>query len=367
MEPLFVTYHIRSTADEIAGRADGVALEQSVEVPRPVVQDSYVLNQIMGRVESIAPIGEGIFEVVIRFNPDTTGYEPGQFLNVLFGNTSLQSDVILADMELPASLLDAFSGPRFGSEGLRALVDGYGRPLTCTALKPMGLALPKLAEACQTFAEAGLDFIKDDHGLANQPFAPFAERVRLCQEAIEAAYQKTGRRSVYVPNLQGTPKALAQQIAICRDLGVRAVMLEPMLIGLPTYYELITEVLDIPVMAHPAFAGAARIAPELFFGKLLRLFGSDCVIYPNYGGRFSYSKQACAELAANLRKPWGNYRPALPVPAGGMQVDRVEEMVRFYGNDTILLIGGSLYMPGEPLLQRAGTFVQNVHKAAAAL
>lgn len=364
MESLFVTYHIRSTPDEIAGRADGVAIEQSVEVPRPVVQDRYILDQIMGRVESIAPIGEGLFAVVIRFNADTTGYEPGQFLNVLFGNSSLQSDVLLADMALPPSLLDAFSGPRFGGEGLRALVDGYDRPLTCTALKPMGTALPLLAEACRTFAVAGLDFIKDDHGLANQNFAPFAERVHLCQEAIEAAAQETGRRAVYVPNLQGTPRALRDQIAICRDLGVQAIMLEPMLIGIPTYYELVTEVLDIPVMAHPAFSGATRIAPELFFGKLLRLFGSDCVIYPNYGGRFAYSKQSCAELAANLRKPWGSYKPALPVPAGGMQVDRVEEMVRFYGNDTILLIGGSLYMPGEPLLQRSRTFVENVRRAA---
>ena len=141
-------------------------------------------------------------------------------------------------------------------------------------------------------------------------------------------------------------------------------MLEPMLIGMPTYYELIADGLGMPVMAHPAFAGAIRIAPELMFGKLLRLFGGDCVIYPNYGGRFTYSKQVCADLADNLRQPWGHLRPAFPVPAGGMQVDRVDEMVQFYGKDTILLIGGSLYMAGDQVLERARTFAENARKAA---
>ena len=120
----------------------------------------------------------------------------------------------------------------------------------------------------------------------------------------------------------------------------------------------------LSLMAHPAFAGAMRIPPELLFGKLFRLFGSDAVIYPNYGGRFTYSKQICSDLADNLRKPWGEQRPAFPVPAGGMQVDRVDEMVQFYGKDTILLIGGSLYMAGDALGERSRTFAENARKAA---
>jgi ribulose-bisphosphate carboxylase large chain len=47
-----------------------------------------------------------------------------------------------------------------------------------------------------------------------------------------------------------------------------------------------------------------------------------------------------------------------------MQVDRVGEMVTFYGNETILLIGGSLYMAGDALLERSRTFVDNVHRGA---
>lgn len=377
METMRVVYAIHSSQAEIAARAEAVALEQSVELPRPAVRDSFIERNIMGKVAQIepapiepaqgepasGPAGDGLFHVTIEFPTEITGYEPAQFLNVLFGNTSLQGDVQLIDAELPGSLLSAFGGPKFGIAGLRALVGAADRPLTATALKPMGLSPAQLAELCLAFARAGIDYIKDDHGLATQKFAPFAERVRACQEAIQAAYDETGHRSVYVPNLLGTPPVIDEQIDLCHELGVQAVMFEPMLIGLPTCYEFVSGKLGLPVLAHPAFGGALRIAPQLLFGKLFRLLGADAVIYPNFGGRFTYSKQACATLAANLRQPWGELKPAIPAPAGGMQVDRVSEMIDFYGQDTMLLIGGSLYMAGDALLERSRAFVENVQRS----
>ena len=363
-DALFVTYHIRSTPQEIAARAEGVALEQSVELPRPAVRDPHIVENILGRVETIELLDDDLYEVVIRLARATTGDDPAQWLNMLFGNTSLQSDVLLVDVTMPDAMLPAFAGPQAGSAGLRALVDGYDRPLTCTALKPQGLPAAQLAAFCKTFALAGIDFIKDDHGLANQAYSPFAERVALCQAAVAEANAETGRHARYVPNLLGGPRAMAEQARICRDLGVEVVMIEPMLVGLPVMHELVADGLGMAVMAHPAFAGALRIAPELLYGKIFRLFGADAVIYPNYGGRFSYSQQTCADLAANLRRPWGPIKDALPVPAGGMQVDRVQEMIDFYGDDTILLIGGSLYMAGDALFERSRTFAENVQKGS---
>jgi len=37
----------------------------------------------------------------------------------------------------------------------------------------------------------------------------------------------------------------------------------------------------------------------------------------------------------------------MPVPAGGMLVDRVDEMVSDFGPDTMLLIGGGLLSAGD--------------------
>jgi ribulose-bisphosphate carboxylase large chain len=116
-------------------------------------------------------------------------------------------------------------------------------------------------------------------------------------------------------------------------------------------------------MAHPALAGCGKLAPPLLIGTLFRLFGADAVIFPNHGGRFAYPAALCHAIAAAARAPWpsGAIKPALPVPAGGMSVERVGEIVREYGADTVLLIGGSLLIARERLAERSRAFVQAVH------
>jgi len=98
-------------------------------------------------------------------------------------------------------------------------------------------------------------------------------------------------------------------------------------------------------------------------GRLFRLFGADAVIFPNHGGRFSYPATVCQGIAHNSRAPWHGLRPALPVPAGGMSVERVPEIKREYGADTMLLIGGSLLMARERLGERCRDFVDSVAAA----
>ncbi|HNR56153.1 MAG TPA: hypothetical protein PKJ19_13365, partial [Flavobacteriales bacterium] len=46
---------------------------------------------------------------------------------------------------------------------------------------------------------------------------------------------------------------------------------------------------------------------------LLRLFGADAVIFPNHGGRFSYTPETCKAIANCARAPIRDARPALPV------------------------------------------------------
>jgi ribulose-bisphosphate carboxylase large chain len=358
MERLTATYHLRSRPEDIEARAVALATEQSLEMPLSALQEGWGVRDLLGQVEGIEPMGKNLFRVRIMLAVETTAGEAGQLLNMLFGNCALQEDVELADVELPPALLSAFSGPRFGIAGLRSLAGVQGRPLTCTALKPQGLSPEQLAGLAHTFALAGLDFVKDDHGLGNQRFAPFAQRVRAVNRAVERANRASGHRTRYVPNLQGSPKEVLEQARIAREEGIGAVMVEPMILGLPFFHELVGG-LGMPVLAHPAFAGQ-RIAPPLLFGKLFRLFGADAVIYPNYGGRFSYSRQTCLELAANARKPWGDLRPALPVPAGGMSLERVGEMREAYGPDAMFLIGGALLSAGEGLLERSREFVERV-------
>jgi ribulose-bisphosphate carboxylase large chain len=356
-------YQIRASTADIETRAAALALEQSIEMPLAAVTSVYVREQIVATVARIETLTSGEHRVTLAISTATVGRDIGQLMNMLFGNCSLQDDVSLLDVELPDTLVAHWPGPRFGLAGIRALVKADRRALTMTALKPQGLPPTELAALATTFALAGLDIIKDDHGIADQDYAPFAARVRACQRAVTQANAASGGHSLYAPTLSGGPRQLAAQAHIVREEGVRIVLACPMLMGLPVFDELVRHDLDCAVIAHPALAGAARIAAPLLLGRIFRLLGADATVFPNHGGRFSYSPATCAALAHAALAPWHGLRPCAPVPAGGMSIERVDEMLAFYGRDVILLIGGALLTAGDALPTRAREFVTRVQNA----
>ena len=220
-------------------------------------------------------------------------------------------------------------------------------------MKPQGLAPAKLANLAERFALGGLDFIKDDHGLADQTYSPFAERVPLIAAAVRRAAASTGLGTRYIPSLTGDLDQLRARAKIARDEGLDCMMLAPMVSGFPAVRALIREFPDVVFFAHPAMGGAARIAPELLIGKLFPALGCGAVIFPVYGGRFGYSRETCRELADNAR-------PALAVPAGGITLDRIDELLDFHGPDTMLLIGGSLLLAKQRITEAAAEFARSV-------
>jgi len=144
-------------------------------------------------------------------------------------------------------------------------------------------------------------------------------------------------------------------------------MVSPMVIGLPVFWELCQRHASVPVLAHPSLGGAQRFAHDLLFGSLYRLFGADAVIFVGYGGRFGIPRAVCRSLADRLRKPWGSVLPALPVPGGGVQLENTAELVRFYGRDAMLLVGGSLQLEADAVVERSRAFVAAVREASASL
>ena len=353
-ERLTAVYHVTADAASIEARAQSIAVEQSVEMPLDGIDDPAILDGIVGRVEGIADLGGGRFEVRIGLAVATIGGEAGQLFNMLFGNTSIQEGVSLVDAVLPAGLVAGFPGPNLGIAGLRARCGAQGRALTAGALKPQGLSPARLGDLARRMAAGGIDLIKDDHGLADQDYSPFAARVAAVTKAL------AGTRTLYFPSLSGNLDDMRRQIRLAMSCGVSAFLVAPIIAGIPTFATLVREFPGAAFMTHPTLSGIARIAPDLFYGKLFRLLGADAVVYPNHGGRFGYTPATCAALAAAARAPWGHVKPAVPVPAGGMTLERVPEMLDFYGPDTIILVGGALLAARERLTQAVGAMVAAV-------
>jgi len=357
-----VVYRVRAASSGIDARIEALLLEQTVELQRAALRTAYVREHFVGRVIAADPVGADEFRVRLAQPADTVAGDPAQLLNVLFGNCSLQPEVELEDVRIPPALVRTLGGPRFGTAGLRRLTGVRGRAITASVLKPIGLSVGETAALCRALALAGLDVIKDDHGLADHSYCPFTDRVRVCLAATAEAAKATGRRTLYVPNLIGSPATVLRQAREAKELGAEAVMVSPMLLGLAFFNELVQD-LGRPVLAHPAFGGAQRIAPVALLGKLFPLYGADAVIYPNAGGRFSYSRDVCSGIARALRAPDAAIAPAMPAPAGGIKIENVASVLGSFGADTMLLVGGSLLESPDPdtLLRRSRQFVEAVH------
>jgi ribulose-bisphosphate carboxylase large chain len=195
----------------------------------------------------------------------------------------------------------------------------------------------------------GLDLVNDDHGLASQPFAAFEARVTACAAAVRETNEREGTHALYLPSLNVPADRLREAATFALEAGAGGLLVLPGLHGFDAVRALAEDdELALPIMGHPSLLGTFVTSPSsgidhgVVFGTLMRLAGCDVSVFPNAGGRFSFSLEECLRIADRLRRD-SELRPAVPAPAGGMRIERIEEMVVTYGVDVALLIGGELH------------------------
>jgi ribulose-bisphosphate carboxylase large chain len=372
-ERIEVAYHLSGVRNraEAQARARDICLEQTVEFPEDLITSSKIKEHIVGRVLELERIARNRYRALIGYPVEVAGGELTQLINVLFGNISLKPGIRLVDFRLPENALRVCPGPRFGREGLRELLLVRGRPLLSTALKPMGLSARELARLAHQLALGGIDLIKDDHGLADQPFSPFEERVKRCNEAVREANRVTGFRTIYLPNVTAPADAIERRIGIAREAGAGGLLMAPGIVGLDAMRRISADdSVALPVLSHPAFQGSFTAHPDhglshgALYGMLNRLAGADAAIFPNHGGRFSFSPEECRGLVNGTEVDMPGIKSIFPVPAGGMSLERVPDLVAFYGRDAILLIGGDLHRHGPDLAESCRAFRRLVEKGS---
>jgi len=393
-ERFWVDYTIEAPSHESANQiAREICLEQTVELPGSISQVKEVESYTVGTVEHIRLLhnqeahDNKLWRVTIGYPNYTAGDELPQFLNVIFGNTSLKHGVAVEDVTLSKHLMEnkrMFPGAKFGIAGLRELLGVPDHPLLCTALKPMGKSSEEFAKMAYCFARGGIDIIKDDHGLQNQVWSPYEERVKLCAEAVRKANQETGRNSLYAPCLNGPSDIILSRAYYAKQCGAGAILVLPGIVGWDVVRVLASDVnFNLPILIHPALLGGwleqslpyhtelnstnpqgeeeehpQGLSHHFLFGTLPRLVGGDAVIFCNAGGRFHFTNEQCANISEGCRRPLGRFEPVFPAPAGGMRLDKIGQMRNRFGDDTLLLIGGNLLEQGADLEMDSKVFLR---------
>jgi ribulose-bisphosphate carboxylase large chain len=360
-----VDYRLWGDEESARAAARDICVEQTVEFPAQCLPPGAIPEEILGRIEDFRKDDSESKEAWIArisYAVETAAGEFTQFLNVVFGNISIKRGIQVAAVDPGAAV--TLPGPRFGVEGLRNLLGVHDRPLVFSAIKPMGLSAADMAKLAGDFALGGVDLIKDDHGLSNQVFAPFEERIKRCTGAVAEANAKTGTKTLYLPNITAPFEQLLEKASRAVELGAGGLIMSPGLTGIDAL-RAVSGGAGVPVFAHPAFLGSYAVNPNgiscaALFGTIMRLAGADATIFPNYGGRFPLSEDECLSIAAACRAELGGRRSVFPCPAGGMELEKIGGMTASYGKDTLILIGGGLFSEGGDLISNCRRFLDRV-------
>jgi 2,3-diketo-5-methylthiopentyl-1-phosphate enolase len=378
-----VTYLAALPGDERAARAaaDAFALGQSLGTWKPVPGITDAMRAAHGATvvelrrtdadEDVFGVSTGgRWLLRVAFPVANLGRSLAMLLTTAIGNdpsTSIAMRVV--DVDVPASYLTAFPGPRFGVDGWRAITGVTDRPVLLNMIKPCTGFPPSVgAGFAAESARGGVDLIKDDELLADPEFSRVADRTRAYVAAIDAVAAETGRATRYVAHITTRPSLLASTARAAVNAGAAAVMVTPLTLGLDALAEL-AETAGVPILGHVAGVETFTGANEGGIGHaalatLLRLAGADAVLTSSPHAPRPLPDAAYLATIEALRASPDEMRPAMPMIGGGLTAEHVAPIVDAAGIDVIVAAGGSIQ--GHPDGAAAGGKAMQAAIAAAA-
>ncbi len=263
----------------------------------------------------------------------------------------------LLDVAFPPAFGQACPGPAFGAAGTLAHLGMASGPMIGTIVKPsVGLTAQETAALAGRLALAGIDFIKDDELQADGPLCPFDERARLVLEALDAAAQRTGRRTMYAVNLTGEVDDMRRRHDLVAALGGTCVMVSLHAVGLAGLGALRRDC-ALPIHGHRNGWGLYSRSPDIGIAypawqKFWRLAGADHLHVNGLGNKFSEPDASVIDSARAVSAPLFADRPmeAMPVFSSAQTPAQVGPTRAALGHDGWLICagGGIMGHPGGP-------------------
>lgn len=377
---IIATYWAKAKTTDTLMRAGAVAVEQTTGTWQRVPDETdEVRRGHVGRVIAVynipgyelsCPEEERSYIVKIAFPWVNIGPQLPELLSTVFGNISMSENLKLLDLDFPKSFTDQFAGPQFGVEGVRELTGCLDRPPVLAMIKPCtGIPVDVIERQFYNLAISGVDLVKDDELIADPVYAPFYERLEACLKASDRAYEETGHRCIYVPNITDRQDKVFEKAHRAVEMGAKALMLNSHATGYGLLGALAADKsLNVPLLSHPCYAGAgyvgsnSGIASTLVFGKFMRLEGADIVVYPCAHGKVPGLTDRYIRAAQSMLSGFHGKKRTFPSPAAGLHPGMVPTIMDELGPDVVLGAGAAMH--AHPLGMKAG--VDALHQAAEA-
>ncbi|MFD0958867.1 2,3-diketo-5-methylthiopentyl-1-phosphate enolase [Paenibacillus chungangensis] len=344
--------------------AVGLTVGSWTELPQAKKEE---MEKHLGKVVSVAVHepddalpGSRYADIAIAYPDLNFSRDLPALLVTVFGKLSMDGRIKLMDLDVSESFASAFPGPKFGLQGVRQLLGVHDRPLLMSIFKSVvGHDLANLKEQFYRQAMGGVDLIKDDEILFENPLTPLEKRVETCMAAARQAEEQTGQKLLYAVNLTGPTSRLADNARRAIAAGANALLFNVLAYGYDVLHELSSDPsISVPIAAHPAMAGAIYPSPHygmsasLLLGKLMRLSGADLVLFPSPYGSVVMPKAENLAIKEALLQPLHNLRTSLPVPSAGIHPGLVPLILQDFGHEVVVNAGGGIH--GHPMGTEAG-------------
>ncbi len=373
---VFTEYTVK-TDEDMKNVAAAIAAEQSTGTWTAVSGlDKEIFSRYAGKVTKI----DGN-KITVAYPADDFSIDIGgvpQILSVIAGNLfglSEAQGIRLEDVFFPKSILEQFKGPKFGTAGLREILDRPEKPLVGTIVKPkIGLSPKQTADYVYQAGLGGLTNGKDDETLSDQKFCPFEERVSAVAEAIDRVRSETGHRMIFAVNISTRSDRILELADRAQELGATELMIDILTTGF-TAVQTVAEdpSIKLPLHIHRTMHGALTRNREhgistTVISKLARMCGGDALHIGAFGaGKMNgdptetlLNQKACTEDTVP-------YKAIMPVCSGGVYPGVVKKIVDIGGNDVQIQAGGGVAGHPDGILGGARAMSQAVDAAYAGI
>lgn len=301
---------------------------------------------------------EYMFLAKVAFPTANFGGSFAAMLTGLLGNdVSTSLEVRLVDLELvKEAAADLGYQPKKETpmEKLRRITGVEGRPLILNMIKPcVGFSPEVGAKFFRETALGGVDLIKDDELLTNPSYSQVEERILKYGQAAEEAYEQTGKRTLYIPNITDRPGKMREHAKAAIGAGAKACMVNFMFTGLDALAEICQEFGDeLFILGHYAGIGVmsgekSGIKNSVYLGTLPRIAGADGVITMFVNQGTGLAKMDYLENVQQQMCEIPGVAKTISAVGGGVNPRHIPRIMRELGNDVIIGVGGAIQ--GHPM------------------